>query len=195
LLLMPLAPPALTAQAPSAAPTLEALQLSMEAIPKALVEGKPGATRNLVAQARITWEAAKPTLSKRMPEPDLIAIDRQLKAMKAMKPREQAVGALGISSILSRLQPRSHPQDLLALGRTTLMAWCVADDGHVERIPPVAEAFQPILAQDKGKHPEAAKQIQAALQRLKEAQQLRHASAAKKALKELLTQLNTLGQP
>lgn len=191
-----LAPPALVAQPTAAAPKLlDHLQELLEAVPEALIDGKRGAMRGLVEKAKTEWDRARPEVRKAMPEPEIIAIDRQLKAMRTMKPREQAVGALGISGTLSRFQARSHQQDLLMADRTTMLAWCMVDAGQMERLPGVAEAFKPLIDQDKGQHTLAVVQVQEALRRLQESQQKRNAAGAKKALKELLDLVDVIEKP
>jgi hypothetical protein len=165
------------------------------AIPAALINEKRSAMRGLVAKAKAGWDRSKPELRKAMPEPELIAIDRQLKAMRTMKPNEQAVGALGISGTLSRFQPRSHQQDLLQADRTTMLAWCTVDAGQLERLPGVAAAFQPLIDQDKGRHALAVVGVQEALKRLQDSQQKRQPAKAKKALKELLAFVDVLEKP
>lgn len=193
--LLLITPPALVAPAAAAPQALDQLQELFEAIPEALIDGKRRAMRGLVAKARAGWDRAKPDLRKAMPEPEIIAIDRQLKAMPAMKPREQAVGALGISSTLSRFQARSRQQELLHADRTAMLAWCSVDAGLWERLPRVAEAFQPLIGQDKGQHTLAVAGVQDALKRLQASQQKRHAASAKKAVKDLLDLVDVLEKP
>ena len=107
-----LALPALVAtQASSAPQSIDQVQDLVGAIPMALINEKRGAMRGLVAKAKAGWEQAKPELSKTIPEPEATFIDRQFKSMLRMKPNEQAIGAIGISSTLSRFQPRSRKQD------------------------------------------------------------------------------------
>lgn len=189
-----LAPPALTAQAPVASPTLDPLQELLEAIPEALIDGRPGSIRTLVAKARAGWEKARPELRTLVPEAERTFIDKQLKAMQTMKPREQAVGALGISSTLSRFQPRSRKQDLLQADRAAMLAWCGVDAGQWN-LPGVAEAFKPVLDQDNGQHTLAVIGVQGALKRLQESQQKHQAAGAKKALKELLGFVDAFEKP
>ena len=193
--LLLIAPPALIEQAPAAPRAFDHLQELLEAIPEAMIIGKRGAMRGLVAKAKAGWDRTKPEISKAMPEPEVIFIDRQLKAMQTMKPREQAVGALGISGTLSRFQPRSRQQDLLQADRTVMLAWCTVDGGQVERLPGVVEAFKPLMDQDKGQHTLAMISVQEALKRLQESQQKRHAAGAKKALKDLLDLVDVLEKP
>jgi hypothetical protein len=196
MLMLLFAPSALVAQAPAAPPqAFDQLQELLEAIPEALIAGRRGAMRGLVAKAKAGWDRSKPELRKAMPEPELIAIDRQLKAMRTMKPNEQAVGALGISGTLSRFQPRSHQQDLLQADRTTMLAWCTVDAGQLERLPGVAAAFQPLIDQDKGRHALAIVGVQETLKRLQDSQQKRQPAKAKKALKELLAFVDVLEKP
>jgi len=190
-----MAPPALVAQAPAAPQALNQLQELLEAVPEALIDGKSGAMQGLVVKAWAGWEQARPEVGKGLPEPELIAVDRQLKAMLKMKPRAQAVGALGISSALSRYQPRSRAQDLLQADRTAMLAWCSVDAGQWAQLPRVVEAFQTVLDQDKGQHALAVVSTQAALKRLGESGQKRQAVAAKKALKELMTLVDVFEKP
>ena len=188
--------PALVAQAPVAAPqAFDQLQELLEAIPEALIDGKRGAMPGLVGKAKAGWDHAKPGLRKAMPEPEIIAIDRQLKAMRTMKPREQAVGALGISGTLSRFQVKSRQQELLQADRTAMLAWCLVDAGQVERLPGVAAAFKPLIEQDKGQHTLAVLGVQEALKRLQDSQQKRQAAGAKQALKDLLELVDVFEQP
>ncbi len=190
-----IAPPVLVAQAPTAPQALDKLQALLEAIPEALIDGKSGAMQGLVVKARAGWEQARAEVRKVMPEPEMIAVDRQLKAMLKMKPLEQAVGALGVSSNLSRYQPRSRPQDLLQADRTAMLAWCSVDAGLWTQLPRVAEAFKPVLDQDKGQHALAVIHAREALKRLEENQQKRQAAGAKKALKELLALVDVFEKP
>ena len=202
--LLLITPPALVVQAPQARPAhvapqvLDPLQELFEAIPEALIDGKRGAMRGLVAKAKAGWDRAKPDIRRAMPEPETIAIDRQLKAMAGMKPREQAVGALGISSTLSRFQARSRQQDLLHADRTAMLAWCHVDAGDWDRLPRLAEAFQPLLDQDEpgnGPHALAVSGVQDALKRFQGSQQKHHMAGAKKALKDLLDLVDALEKP
>lgn len=195
MLLLLIAPPALTIPAPAAPQVLDHLQELMEAIPEALIDGKRGAMHGLVAKAKAGWDHARPDLRKAMPEPEIIAIDMQLKGMQMMKPREQAVGALGISSTLSRFQAKSRQQDLLVADRTVMLAWCGVDAGQWNQLPRVAETFKPLIDQDKGQHPLAVAGIQEALKRLQDSQQKRRAAGAKKALKDLLGFVDMLEKP
>ncbi len=190
-----LAMPALVVQATPAAPSLDQLQVLFKAIPVALVEGKQGSMRGQVATAKAAWDQAKPGLRKSMPEPEATAIERQLKAMQKMKPREQAVGALGIFNMLSRYQGKSRKQELLQAQRVVLSAWCGVDGGQWEPFPNVAEAFKPILDQDNGAHALAALGVQDGLKRLQESRSKRQASAAKKALKDLLGFTDLFAKP
>jgi hypothetical protein len=188
-------PALVVAQPPAPPQTLDHLQECLEAIPEALIDGNRGSMRGLVGKVKAEWDRAKPELRKAMPEAESIAIDRQLKAMRTMKPIEQAVGALGISSTLSRFQAKSHQQDLLNADRTAMLAWCLVDAGQLERLPGVAEGFKPLLDQDKGKHARAAMAVPEALKLLEESQQKRHAAGAKKALKQLLDLVDAFEKP
>jgi len=182
-----LAVPALmVVQAPAPTPALDQLQGLMMAIPEALVDGKRTATPGLVVKAKSSWDALKPEVGKALPEAELTFIDKQLKAMLKMKPREQAAGALGISSALSRYQPRSRKQDLLQANRTVMLAWCGVDGALWEPMPRVEVAFKPLIEQDNGQHALAVVSIQEAIKRFQESTKKRKAVEAKKALKELL---------
>jgi hypothetical protein len=190
-----LALPALVAQAPAAPPAIDRVQSLMGAIPTALIEGKRSSMPGLVANAKAGWDRAKPELRKTMPEPEATFIDKQLKAMQTMKPVEQAIGALGISSTLSRFQPRSRKQDLLQVSRLAMAAWCGVDAGQWAPFPNVAEGFRPLTEQDKGQHTLVVIQVQDALKRLDESRQKRQAAGAKKALKELLNLVDMFEKP
>ncbi len=191
-----LALPALLAvQAPSPAPSLDQVQQLIMAIPTALTNEKRGSMRGLVAKAKAGWEQAKPGLLKTIPEPEAAFIDKQLKAMLKMKPQEQAIGAIGISTTLSRFQPRSRKQDLLQAGRLVLAAWTGADAGQWEPFPNVATGFKPLISQDNGQHTLAFIQVQDALKRLEESHQKHQVASAKKALKELLSLVDVLEKP
>ncbi len=194
-LLMLVVPALVVVQAPPAAQSLDQLQELLEAIPEALIDGKHSAMGGLVAKARAGWDKAKPGLQKAVPDAEMGFIDKQLKAMLKMKPREQAVGALGISGTLSRFQGRSRHQDLLQADRTTMLAWCDVDAGQWASLPGVAGVFQPLLDQDKGQHALAVLGIQDALKRLQDSQQERQAVSAKKALKNLLDFIDVLEKP
>lgn len=78
--------PALVAQAPFAPATLDQLQDLLEAIPEAVIDGKTGNLKGLLAKARAGWDKAKPELRKTIPEAEATFIDRQLKAMEKMSP-------------------------------------------------------------------------------------------------------------
>jgi hypothetical protein len=191
-----LALPALVVnQAPPAPQPIDQVQGLMGAIPAALIEGKRGSMNGLVAKAKAGWDQAKPGIRKTMPEPEAAFIDKQLKAMQKMKPVEQAMGALGISSTLSRFQTRSRKQDLLQVGRQVMGAWCGVDAGQWASMPNVAEGFKPLIEQDQGAHTVAVIQIQEELKRFDQSRQKRQAPNAKKALKELLTLLDVLEKP
>jgi len=190
-----LALPALVAQVSPAAPAMDQLQELLKAIPVALVDGKGGAMRGQVAKVKAAWDQARPEIRKTLPEPETTFIDKQLKAMQKMKPREQALGALGISSTLSRFQGRSRKQDLLQAERLVLAAWCGVDGGQWEPFPNVAEGFKPILQQDNGAHALAVVGVQDGLKRLQESLQKRQAAVAKKALKDLLASAEVIAKP
>ena len=187
--------PALVAQVSSAPTALDRLQDLLEAIPEAVIDGKTGNLKGLLAQARTGWDKAKPELRTTIPEAEATFIDRQFKAMEKMSPREKAAGALGISATLSRFQPRSPKQDLLQADRTAMLAWCSVDAGLWLQVPKVAEAFKPVLDQDKGRHPLAVASAGEALQRFQAAVTKKQASAAKKALKDLLALVDVLEKP
>ena len=187
--------PALVAQVAPAAPSMDQLQELLKAVPVALVDGKGGAMRGQVAKVKAAWDQARPEIRKALPEPEITFIDKQLKAMQKMKPREQALGALGISSTLSRFQGRSRKQDLLQAERLVLAAWCGVDGGQWEPFPNVAEGFKPILQQDNGAHALAVVGVQDGLKRLQESLQKRQAAVAKKALKDLLASAEVIAKP
>ncbi|MDR3683210.1 MAG: hypothetical protein P4L11_05725 [Geothrix sp.] len=193
---MPLIPflvPALVAtQAPVAPQAFDRFQELLEAIPQALINGRTASMRGLVAKAKAGWDQARPEIRKAMPEPEATFIDRQLASMKKMRPVEQAMGALGISSTLSRFQPRSRKQDLLQVDRLAMAAWCSVDSGQWEPFPNVAAGFKPLIDQDKGQHTLTLINVQAALKRLDESHKKRQAVGAKKALKELLSLVDAL---
>lgn len=190
-----LALPALVAQATPAPPSMDQLQELLKSIPVALVEGKGGSVRGQVVKAKAAWDKAKSELSKAMPEPEANFIDKQLKAMQKMKPREQSVGALGISSTLSRFQGKSRKQELLQAERVILSAWCGVDGGQWEPFPGVAEALRPVIEQDNGAHALAVMSLQDGLKRLQESRQKRQATAAKKALRDLLAATEVIAKP
>lgn len=191
--LLLLAVPALVAApAPADPKVLDGLQERLEAIAEALIEGKPRTLKGLVAKASAAWAQAKPALRAVVPAAEATFIDRQLKAMAGMSPREQAVGALGISSALSRHQPRSRKQDLLQADRTAMLAWCDVDDGKWDRQPGLEAAFQTIIDQDKGQHAGAVVGVSDALKRFEESRQKHRAAEAKKALKDLLDLVDLL---
>ena len=191
--LLLLAMPALVAtQAPGAAPSFDPFQEQLEAIPAALIDGKRGAMPALMAKAVAGWEQTKPAARKAMSEAEVAFIDKQLKAMQKMKPLEQALGALGISSTISRFQSRGQKQDLLQAGRLVMSAWCGVDAGQWEPFPNVADGFKPLIAQDNGRHTVAVLSVQDALKRLQESQTKRQTLPAKKALKDLLGLVDVL---
>jgi hypothetical protein len=188
--------PALVAtQATSAPQAIDQVQNLVEAIPVALVNEKRGAMRGLVAKAKAGWDRVKPEIRKTIPEVDINFIDRQLKAMQRMQPVEQAAGALGISSTLSRYQARSHRQDLLQVERLVLSGWCAVDSGQWEPFPNVAAGFKPLIDQDNGQHTLVVLNVQDALKRLEESHRKHQAVGTKKALKELLNMIDVLGKP
>jgi len=195
--LLLIALPALVAPAPTppAPPTMDQLQDQLKAVPEAFIKGKASAMPGLVAKATEGWNRAKPGLGKVVPEAEATAIDRQLKAMKGMQPREQAVGALGVSNLLSRFQPRARSQDLLQADRSTMMAWCVVDAGQLDRLPGVEAAFKPLIDKDQGQHTVAVVAVQDALKRLQASQQKRQAAGMKKALRDLLDLVDVLEKP
>ena len=194
--LLLLALPALVVQAP--APTVkpvDRVQGLFEAITEAFIEGKRGAMAGLVAAGKAGWEQARPDLLKALGEAEAVAIDRQVKAMAKMTPREQAVGALGVSKALSRLQGKSRQQELRHAHRTAMLAWCLVDSGQLNPLPGVAGAFQPVIDGDKGSHTLAVMSVQESLKRLQESQQRQQAGGAKKALKDLLKLVDVLEKP
>jgi len=196
LLLLLLAPPAIqVVQPPAATQTLKRLQEQLEAIPQALIDGKPGSMRALVAKALAGWNQALPELRKAMPEPERLAMEMQLKAMGKMKPREMAVGALGISSTLSRFQPHSREQDLLHADQTAMLAWCTVDAKSWQQLPALGDAFRPLIDQDKGRHAKAVLATQEALKAFQASQQKHQALAAKKAIKTLLDLVDDFEKP
>jgi len=192
-----LAMPALVAvQAPAPAPkAVDRIQDLFEAIPKAFIDGKRGAMPGLVAKAKAGWEQARPELLKALGEAEAAAIDRQVGAMVKMTPREQAVGALGVSTALSRIQGKSRQQDLLNADRTAMLAWCLVDSGQLNPLPAVAEAFRPVIQGDNGRHGLVVMAVHEALGRLQECQQKNQAAGAKKALKDLLKLVDALEKP
>jgi hypothetical protein len=191
-----LALPALVATQPPAAPSsIDQVQNLVRAIPEALLSEKRGTMRGLVAKAKAGWDLARPEIRKTMPEPEAAFIDKQLGAMQKMRPVEQAIGALGISSTLSRFQPRSRKQDLLQVDRLVMAAWCAADSGQWEPFPNVAAGFKPLIDQDGGQHTLAVINGQDSLKRLEESHRKHQAVGAKKALKELLKLVDVLGKP
>ena len=191
-----LALPALVAtQASSAPQSIDQVQDLVGAIPMALINEKRGAMRGLVAKAKAGWAQARPELLKTIPEPEAAFIDRQFKAMLTMKPNEQAIGAIGIASTLSRFQPRSRKQDLLQMGRLIMAAWTGVDAGQWAPFPDVAGGFKPLIDQDNGQHTLALINVQDALKRLEEGRQKRQGPAVKKALKDLLNLVDVLEKP
>lgn len=196
LLVLPALAPALVAvQAPSTALPIEYVQDLLRAIPVALIDGRRGAMRGLVLKAKAGWEQAKPALRRTLPEPEVAFIDKQLKAMEKMKPAEQGIGALGISSTLSRFQARSRKQDRLQVGRLVMAAWCGVDAGQWAPFPNVEQGFKTILEQDGGQHALAAVSVQEALKRLQEGRKKHQAADTKKALKELLGLVDLFEKP
>ncbi|NWJ40975.1 MAG: hypothetical protein HXX12_08385 [Geothrix sp.] len=195
--LLLLAVPALVGtQAPAPAPkAVDRVQDLFEAIPEAFIDGKRGAMPGLVAKAKAGWEQARPELLKALGEAEAAAIDRQVGAMVKMSPREQAVGALGVSTALSRLQGKSRQQDLLNADRTVMLAWCLVDSGQFNPLPGVAEAFRPVIDGDNGHHGLAVMAVRDALKRLQESQQKNQAAGAKKALKDLLKLVDVFEKP
>jgi len=192
-----LAVPALVAvQAPAPTPkAVDRIQDLFEAIPTAFIDGKRGAMPGLVAKAKAGWEQARPELLKALGEAEAAAIDRQVGAMVKMTPREQAVGALGVSTALSRIQGKSRQQDLLNADRTAMLAWCLVDSGQLNPLPAVVEAFRPVIHGDNGRHGLVILAVQEALNRLQESQQKNQAAGAKKALKDLLKLVDALEKP
>jgi len=188
--------PSMVVQAPT--PTVkpvDRVQGLFEAIPEAFIEGKRGAMPGLVATAKTGWEQARPELLKALGESEAVAIDRQVKAMAKMSPRGQAVGALGVSKALSRLQGKTRQQELRHAHRTTMLAWCLVDSGQLNPLPSVAGAFQSVIDGDKGSHTLAVMSVQEALKRLQENQQKQQGGGAKKALKDLLKLVDVLEKP
>lgn len=179
---------------PVGAQPLDQVQALVGAIPEAFVQGRAREVRGLVARAKAGWERARPELRGTLPEAELLFIDRQLKAMQAMKPREQAVGALGIAGTLDRHQGRTRVLELRQAERAALLAWCNVDAGMWEALPRVKEAFQPVLDQDRGAHPRAVAGTQEALKRLQAAQGKRRAPEAKQALRELVDLAKAFGK-
>lgn len=188
--------PALVAQAPApTAKSVDRVQELFKAVPEAFIEGKRGAMPGLVAAGKAGWEQARPELLRALGEAEAVAIDRQVKAMAKMSPRGQAVGALGISKALSRIQSRSRQLDLAHAERTTMLAWCLVDSGQLKTLPAVAGAFQPVIDGDQGRHTLATVGVQEALKRLQESQKKNQAGGVKKALKDLLNLVDVLEKP
>ena len=183
------------APAPLASPVLRQVQERLEAIPEAFIAGRRGAMKQLVAQAIAEWDRTRPDLRKALPEAELTAMDRQLKAMRAMSPREQAVGALGLSGSLAQHQPASRQLDLQRADRSTMLAWCLVDAGQVERLPGLAEAFKPLMEQDRGQHTLALAKVQEALKRVQDGQKRKQKATCKKALGDLLKLIDQLEKP
>ncbi|MFN7958946.1 MAG: hypothetical protein U0P46_11590 [Holophagaceae bacterium] len=185
---MPLLLPALSAvvaiQAPAPSP-VDGVQGLVAAIPEAFIEGNRGAMPGLVAKAKAGWEQSRPGLQKVLGEAEAVAIDRQIKAMPRMTPREQAVGALGVLTALSKAQGRGRKQEAAQAGRTAMLAWCLVDAGQLSPLPGVAEAFKPVIDGDKGQHTLVLVSVQDALKRLQDGQRKKQAAGVKKALRDL----------
>ncbi len=192
-----LAMPALVAvQAPaSTSKTVDRVQDLFEAIPEAFIDGRRDVMPGLVAKAKAGWEQARPELLKALGESEAAAIDRQVGAMVKMSPREQAVGALGVSTALSRIQGKSRQQDLVNADRTVMLAWCLVDSGQLNPLPAVAQSFKPVIDGDQGHHALAVLAVRDALKRFQESQQKSQAAGAKKALKDLMKLVDVFEKP
>jgi hypothetical protein len=188
--------PALVAtQLPAASPALDQVQALVGAIPAALLQEKRRAMPGLVVKAKAGWEQARPSLLKIIPGPDATFIDKQFKAMLKMKPPEQAIGAIGISSTLSRFQPRSRKQDLLQVDRLIMAAWTGVDAKQWEPFPNVAAGFKPLIDQDNGQHTLTLIKVKEALKQLDESHKKHQGAEVKKLLKELLNLADLLEKP
>lgn len=195
--LLLLAVPALVA-APPAPPALGPVDRAQDllmAVPAAFLDGKSSALPGLVTKAATGWEQARPDFLKALGGDETAAVDRQIKAMAKMGPREQAAGALGLSTVLSRVQGRSRRQDELNARRTAMQAWCLVDAGQLEPLPSVAAAFKPLVDEDQGRHTLAVLAVQEALGRLHDGQQKKQASGVKKALKDLVRLAEAFAKP
>ncbi len=194
--LLLLAVPALVAAPPAPVPgPVDRAQDLLMAVPAAFLDGKPSALPGLVAKAATGWEQARPEFLKALGGDETAAVDRQIKAMTKMGPREQAAGALGLSTVLSRVQGRSRRQDELNARRTAMQAWCLVDAGQLEPLPSVATAFKPLVDDDQGRHTLAVLAVQEALGRLHEGQQKKQALGMKKALKDLVRLAEAFAKP
>lgn len=184
--------PVLFVQAPSAPPVLDQVQAHLGAISQAVVDGRPGETKALMDKARTAWSQARPALKGVVPDAEAGFVDRQLKSMQAMSPRERAMGALMISRSLAEHQPAGRARDLAEADRAAKVAWCNIDAGYWNQVPPVGELFRAILRREQGRRPLVEAAAEEALKRLEPALKKQQAGPAKKALKDLLAQVEAL---
>ena len=182
--------PALLAQAPAAPQPLDQVQALLATIPQAVIEGRPAETKALLEKARAGWAQARPGL-KAVPEAEAGFVDRQLKSMQGMSPRERALGALMIGRSLAQHQPAGRVRELADADRSARIAWCNIDAGYWNQVPPVADIFRPVLQKEQGRSLVVAA-AEEALKRFAQSQKKEQAAPAKKALRDLMTQVEAL---
>ena len=166
-------------------PAIEALQAQLKGVAEVFLGGQRGAMKGRIAEVRKGWSQSQAELRKVFSDAEVQAGEQQLKALDAMKPAEQAAGALAMASSLARTRPAGRATEAAKADLLVMLAWCHLEAGQWGRMPQMDLALKPLLAQDKGDQPLVMISLKDAARRVQAAQPKKDGPAARKALKEL----------
>ena len=169
-----------------------ALAETLEELPEAYIDGNEAELPGLSARARRQWEHARRPLAAYLTEGELAAFEQNLTAMPAMKPRLQAEAALDLCGILNRHLRPSRNQKLREADRLTMLAWCRTEARCWDTMPDLMEPMATVMVGDRGRHPEAVKDLQATLALFQKDLAQKSRMEVKRDLRQLLNLLDLL---
>ena len=189
-----LTPPALV-QPPAPSPKLaDQLAEALEAAPEALTDRRPARVPGAKAHALALWARHREAIAGTLPEADRAAFAKAMEALAPTAGDEAGLAALDAMALLEHRLPEGRPRWLAAADREGMRTWILLGQSRTD-LPDLDAAFQPLMAEDGGAHPQAVARTRAELARYHAALGKQERREARKAVSALLDLVDVFEKP
>jgi hypothetical protein len=140
----------------------------LEAIPEALTDRRPARVLSAKAKALALWEREHAKLLMTLPEADRAAFESAMAMLRPRSGEAAGLAALEAMALLEHRLPDGRPRWLATADRAGMRAWILLGQ-RSSSLPDLEAAFQPLVAHDGGRHPQAVTRTRAELARFRKA--------------------------
>lgn len=156
-------------QTPAAAPeAMDRFAEALEAIPEALTDRRPARVPSAKAAALALWDREHAKLLMALPEADRAAFESAMAMLRPRSGEPAGLAALEAMALLEHRLPDGRPRWLATADREGMRAWILLGQ-RSSSLPDLEAAFQPLVAHDGGRHPQAVTRTRAELARFRKA--------------------------